>query len=136
MNPTNAVEIECLTSGTPNRVTSLDTTDSSNVITGCNTQSSVKKTPAQLYGASPWIRENTRADILYMFAIPDKTVKITNELATTEPTESEKAPLCLLYNGVDNGVWYEPEKRCVYAYADYTTGKDEMILASSAVTPI
>ena len=134
VNPNTAVEVRCTE---PNsRSYPLQAPErGNNILYGCSGQSE-KKTNTQLYTESAWLRENTRADITYMNGLKSKSEKVTNEQALSEPTDAEKNPLCLKYNGVENGVWFTPEKRCVFAYADYTTGRDEMILANVSVTPL
>lgn len=102
-----------------------------NIVTGCNSVS--QKSVVELYTESAWIRENTRADIIYLSGLTSD--KARRELTLTLPTPEEEDPICINYDGKQtNGVWYAPEKKCVFGYADYTEGS-ELHLAKTSETP-
>lgn len=89
-----------------------------NIIVGCSSTPS-RKWAKDLYRDSTWIRKNTRDDILYLSGIMANIPKAHSEYLITLPTPDEELSLCLQYNGTDDGVWYAPEGKCVFGYADF-----------------
>jgi hypothetical protein len=65
-----------------------------------------------------------------MSGIASNNQKAGAELAVTLPTPEEYDPICIRYNGQDDGTWYPAENRCVFGYADYTEGSDMHVAQS------
>lgn len=101
-----------------------------NIIVGCSSTPR-RKWAKDLYRDSTWIRENTRDDILYLSGIMANIPKAHSEYLITLPTPDEELSLCLQYNGTDDGVWYAPEGKCVFGYADFVGWDGSMHLAAS-----
>jgi len=76
------------------------------------------------YLTTPWIRENTKRDLIYMDTIAATNTLAREELSITEPANIEESKA--ICSGV--GAWYTPSNECrnILWYAEYSISSNSL----------